>query len=127
MVRNRGNVKMIYGIGVDMISISRVARACEKDSFLKHVFSCKEIGLYREKTDKLAANFAAKEAFSKALGTGVRGFSLPEVELFRDELGKPYYTFSGRTEEIISTLGLRAHVSVTDELDTVVVFAVLEN
>ena len=118
---------MIFGIGIDMISISRVAHACEKDSFLKHVFSRKEIELYSDNMDKLAANFAAKEAFSKALGTGVRGFGLTEVELFRDELGKPYYSFSGRAEEIISTLGLRAHVSVTDELDTVVVFAVLEN
>ena len=118
---------MIYGVGIDMISISRVVQACEKDSFLRHVFSCEEINLYSGNPDKLAANFAAKEAFSKALGTGIRGFSLPEVTLLRDELGKPYYSFSGRAEEIVSSLGLTAHVSVTDESDTVVVFTVLES
>ncbi len=118
---------MIYGVGIDMISISRVGRACGKDSFLRHVFSCKEIDLYREDAEKLAANFAAKEAFSKALGTGIRGFSLPEVELFRDDLGKPYYSFSGKAEEIVASLGVRAHVSVSDEKDTVIVFTVLEN
>ena len=117
---------MIYGIGVDMISIARVEKACGKESFLERVFSCKEINLYRGKNAKLAANFAAKEAFSKALGTGVRGFDLREVELFRDELGKPYYCFSGRAAEIIGRNGLKAFASVTDEDDIVIVMTVLE-
>ena len=117
---------MIYGIGVDMTEISRVKKACAKESFLKKVFSEKEIELYRERPEKLAAGFAAKEAFSKALGTGVRGFSMNEVELMRDDLGKPYFEFRGRAEEIVSSKGLRYFVSVTDEGDLVTVFAVLE-
>ena len=117
---------MIYGIGVDMVSISRIDKACKKESFLKHVFSCKEIELYRGNTSKFAANFAAKEAFSKALGTGVRGFGMKEVELFRDDMGKPYYSFSGKAEKIVSAKNLRSYVSVTDEEDSVVVFTVLE-
>lgn len=117
---------MIYGIGVDMITMTRMEKACGKESFLERVFSCKEIDLYRGKSAKLAANFAAKEAFSKALGTGVRGFDLREVELFRDGLGKPYYCFSGRAAEIVEKNGLKAFVSVTDENDTVVVMTVLE-
>ncbi|MBQ8996329.1 MAG: holo-ACP synthase [Oscillospiraceae bacterium] len=117
---------MIYGVGVDMISISRVEKACKKSGFLNKVYSCKEIELYSEKPEKLAANFAAKEAFSKALGTGVRGFDLTEVELFRDELGKPYYMFTGRAEEIIKLNRLDSFVSITDEKDYVTVFTVLE-
>ena len=117
---------MIYGIGVDMTEISRVSRACSKASFLKKVFSPREIELFAEKPEKLAAGFAAKEAFSKALGTGVRGFSMKEVELLRDELGKPYYEFSGKAAKIVEEKGLTSFVSVTDEGDLVTVFTVLE-
>ena len=117
---------MIYGIGVDMVSISRIEKACKKEKFLNHVFSCKEIELYRDNAPKLAANFAAKEAFSKALGTGVRGFEMKEVELFRDKLGKPFYSFSGKAEEIVSDKNIRSFASVTDEDEIVVVFTILE-
>ncbi|MBQ6148158.1 MAG: holo-ACP synthase [Oscillospiraceae bacterium] len=117
---------MIYGVGVDMISISRVQKACEKESFLTKVFSCKEIELYRNHPEKLAANFSSKEAFSKALGTGLRGFDMNEVELLRDNLGKPYYEFSGRALGIMNSHKLVAHVSVSDEKDYVIVFTVLE-
>ena len=117
---------MIYGIGVDMTEISRVSKACSRESFIKRVFSEREADLYRDKPEKLAAGFAAKEAFSKALGTGVRGFSMREVELLRDELGKPYYEFSGKAEEIVREKGLSSFVSVTDEGDLVTVFTVLE-
>lgn len=117
---------MIYGVGVDMTEISRVEKACQKDSFVRKVFTQREAELYGDKPAKLAAGFAAKEAFSKALGTGVRGFSLTELELLRDDLGKPYYVFSGRAADIMKGKGLRAHVSVTDEADLVTVFTVLE-
>ena len=118
---------MIYGIGVDMTEISRVSRACSKESFRERVFSQREIELFGERPEKLAAGFAAKEAFSKALGTGVRGFSLREVELLRDDLGKPYYVFSGKAADIVSEKKLKAHASVTDEGDLVTVFTVLES
>lgn len=117
---------MIYGVGVDMTEISRVEKACQKESFLRKVFTEREIELFADKPAKLAAGFAAKEAFSKALGTGVRGFTLREVELLRDDLGKPYYVFSGKAAEITEGKNLRSHVSVTDEGDFVVVFTVLE-
>ncbi len=117
---------MIYGIGVDMTEISRVDKACQKETFLRKVFSEQEIDLYGDRPAKLAAGFAAKEAFSKALGTGVRSFSMNEVELLRDELGKPYYEFRGRAAEIVREKGLRSFVSVTDEGDLVTVMTVLE-
>ena len=117
---------MIYGVGVDMATISRVGKSCEKPRFLEKYFSEKEIELYKDQPAKLAANFAAKEAFSKALGTGVRGFAMKDVSLLRDERGKPYYEFGGRAAAIVEKKGLTCHVSVTDEGDTVTVFAVME-
>jgi len=117
---------LIYGIGVDMTEISRVRKACEGRRFVEKVFSQREAELYGDRPEKLAAGFAAKEAFGKALGTGVRGFSLNEVELLRDGLGRPYYEFSGRAAGIVESAGLTAHVSVTDEGDLVTVFTVLE-
>lgn len=73
----------------------------------------------------IAANFAAKEAFSKALGTGVRGFSLAEVSVLRDHLGAPYFAFSGEAEKQVRERGLQFSVSLThtDELAAAFVVA----
>ncbi len=75
--------------------------------------------------ETIAANFAAKEAFSKALGTGIRGFSLTEVSVLRNELGAPYFVFSGEAEKIVRELGLQFSVSLThtDELAAAFVVA----
>ena len=95
----------------------------------KEVYDAAKIEAFSKRNDaavKLSGCFAAKEAVSKALGTGVRGFTLREVELLRDELGKPYYVFSGKAADIMEDKKLLAHVSVTDEGDSVIVFTVLE-
>ena len=75
--------------------------------------------------DTIAASYAAKEAFSKALGTGVRGFSLTEVSVLRDSLGAPYFAFSGRAARLVAEQGLRFYVSLThtDELAAAFVVA----
>lgn len=75
--------------------------------------------------ETIAANFAAKEAFSKALGTGIRGFSLTEVSVLRNELGAPYFVFSGEAEKIVRERGLQFSVSLThtDELAAAFVVA----
>ena len=114
-------------IGTDIIEIERIEKSIKRESFLKKVYSERERALIEKKGAKsAAANFAAKEAFSKALGTGVRGFEMKEVELFRDEIGKPYYSFSGKANEIVTANNLKSFASVTDEEDIVVVFTVLE-
>ena len=83
----------IYGIGTDIIEISRIRDAINRtSSFKKKVYTEKEIEYIEKKTEPYASyagRFAAKEAVSKALGTGVRGFSLSDVEILNDELGKP--------------------------------------
>lgn len=120
----------MYSIGIDMTSVSRIEKGCEKENFRRFVFSEKELAAFYErdkpKFDSLAANFAAKEAFSKALGTGVRGFSLNEVEILRDEKGAPYFNFYGKAAEIIFTGGYTAQVSLSHEKDNAIAMVLLE-
>ena len=85
---------MILGIGCDIVEISRVEKATENPRFLSEYFSAAENAYLKAKNmpaETIAGAFAAKEAFSKALGTGFRGFSLNQVEVLHDGLGKPYF------------------------------------
>ena len=120
----------MYTIGTDITTVSRIEKSCRKESFRNHVFTQKELALFytREKPKyaSLAANFAAKEAFSKALGTGIRGFSLNEVEILRDDLGAPYFTFYGSAADIVLAGGYRRQVSLSHEGDTAIAFVLLE-
>lgn len=100
---------MIYGIGIDIVEIERIEKAIENPRFLKRYFSEEEIKYFNSQkhaAQSVAANFAAKEAFSKAIGTGIRGFSLVEVEILRDDLGKPYIALSGDAENITNDMGI---------------------
>lgn len=119
----------MYGIGVDIITISRIGKSLQKQGFISMVYGEKEQeSLCKEKLkiNSLAANYAAKEAFSKALGTGVRGFLLKEVEILRDELGKPYFCFSGKAQEIVSKGKLQCKVSLSHEEGKAIAFVVIE-
>lgn len=83
----------IFGIGIDIIEIDRIEKAIKKNPrFLERNFTEREVLYFKEnnfKTESIAGNFAAKEAISKAIGTGIRGFKLKDIEILRDELGKP--------------------------------------
>ncbi len=84
---------MIIGIGTDIAEVGRVEKAVERGGFCERFFTEAENELFKARkysAQTVAANFAAKEAFSKAIGTGVRGFALRDIEVLRDELGKPY-------------------------------------
>ena len=121
---------MIFGIGVDIVSIDRIAKSLERESFIKRIYGEAETAFFvsaeKIKTNSLAANFAAKEAFAKALGTGVRGFDFDEVQILRDELGAPYFVFSGRAKQIVEEKNLVCRVSLSHEKDKAVAFVVLE-
>ena len=119
----------MYGIGTDIITISRVEKSLEKQSFITKVYGKNEIAAFageKLRVNSLAANFAAKEAFGKALGTGVRGFELYEVEILRDSLGKPYFVLSGSAKEIVESKRLVCHVSLSHEGDKAIAFVVME-
>ena len=120
----------MFGLGVDIVSIERIEKSLQKESFLRRVFGGEEIALFatenKIKTNSLAANFAAKEAFSKALGTGVRGFDFVDVQILRDELGAPYFVFGGRAKEIVEKKNLDCKVSLSHEKDKAIAFVVIE-
>jgi len=89
---------MALSVGVDLIEIARIRRAIERwgDRFLKHVYTPLEVAYCRGRIPELAARFAAKEAVSKALGTGLYGISWTEMEVLGDQRGKPLVTLYGR-------------------------------
>lgn len=119
---------MIFGIGCDIIEIQRIA-AMDKRFMEKH-FTESERELFSKKKNTpqtVAANFAAKEAFSKALGTGVRFFSLNDIEILRDELGKPYINAYGNAKEILKKSGIcNVLVSLSHSKELAIAYVILE-
>lgn len=106
---------MITGIGVDLIEVDRVLRACSKDSFLRRYFTDKEIELIQADKKKAADNFAVKEAVSKMFGTGFREISPIDIEVLRDEAGKPYVNLYRKAAKLAKEQGISMiHVSITN-------------
>lgn len=102
--------------GIDLVEISRIQRSIKNPRFCRNVFGQEEYVFLQSRgfsAQSAAASFCAKEAFAKALGTGVRGFRLSEVELLRNHLGKPYLKLSGNAEKIAREKNLYFSVSVT--------------
>ncbi len=102
--------------GIDLVEIERIRRSCENPAFLGRVFGDRERAEWEargRRTEQLAGAFAAKEAFAKALGTGIRGFRLSEVEVLHDALGAPYFAFSGNAEALVQKRGLIVSLSIT--------------
>ena len=121
---------MIYGIGTDITEVGRIAEILPKTNFCKRFFSGKENEYFLKKNynpQTVAGNFAAKEAFSKALGTGIRNFALREVEILRDELGKPYIELSGDAQKAAQKKWIkRFHVSISHCRDYATAYVIAE-
>ena len=126
---------MIYGIGVDLVNVDRLAGVLARygERFLKRVFTDREIaycqGRAKQGVYQLAQRFAAKEAFSKALGVGLRegGIRWREVEVLPDPRGKPEIQVTGRAAMICEEMGIKGlHLSLTDEDNFAVAMVVLE-
>ena len=99
-------------VGIDLIEIKRIKKSMQNPRFCKRVFGPSEWAFLQERgfsAQSAAASFCAKEA----LGTGVRGFSLAEVELLRGSLGEPSLHLSGAARRIAQERGLTFSVSVT--------------
>ena len=105
-------------VGIDHVEVSRIARAMRTPRFLPRYFGREEIAHFESKgfaPTGVAANFCAKEAFAKALGTGVRGFSLREVQTLREGSGRPYFVFSGGALALVEQSGLTFEVSLSHD------------
>lgn len=101
-------------VGTDLVEIKQIEKAMERPAFLTKVFGQRELAELEKRgcpVQSAAAAFAGKEAFSKALGTGIRGFSLKEVEVLHLPSGKPYFYLSGAAKELAE--GLRLDISIT--------------
>ena len=97
---------MIVGIGNDIIEIERIEKAISKEGFKNKVYTQKELENIEKRGDRVetyAGIFSAKEAISKAIGTGVREFSLTDLEILNDDLGKPYVVVSEKLDKILKT------------------------
>ena len=111
---------MILGVGIDLCDASRIEKSLEKASFCNYVYAPAEQALLqglsgKHRAETAAANFAAKEAFLKAAGTGLGGLALSELALLRAENGAPYFELSGRAAAWAAQRGLTVHVSLTHE------------
>ena len=123
---------MIHGVGTDIVRVARLADALKRHGarFAERILDASERAAFAAAPDParlLAKRFAAKEAFGKALGTGVAApATLHAVRVGHDALGKPLFEFAPALAEHMREHGLHAHLSLSDETDYVVAFAVIE-
>jgi holo-[acyl-carrier protein] synthase len=128
---------MIYGIGTDICDITRIAKALDRhgERFAARVLGPHEIEVFRARRTKveargvayLATRFSAKEAFSKAIGLGMRSpMTWQNCEIVKAASGKPEIRLHGALHEWFSSRRLRAQVSVSDESSYSCAFVVVE-
>nr|PZN69698.1 MAG: 4'-phosphopantetheinyl transferase [Bacillota bacterium] len=124
---------MILGTGVDIVAVERLARAVDRhgERFLRRVFTPAELAYCesgrRQRAQRLAARFAAKEAVLKALGIGLREVRWTDAEVCRDATGRPSLRLSGRLAEIAAARGAaRIHLSLSHTREYAVAQVVIE-
>jgi holo-[acyl-carrier protein] synthase len=128
---------MIYGIGTDLCDIRRMAATVERrgERFAQRVLGPHELQVYHARQQRaparglryLATRFSAKEAFSKAIGLGIRSpMTWRACEILNEASGKPVLRLSGELAAWFESHGLTGHVTVTDETDYVATFVVVE-
>ena len=129
---------MIYGIGTDICDVRRIRTTLKRrgDRFAERVLGPHEIEVFRTRRAKveargisyLATRFSAKEAFSKAIGLGMRmPMTWRDCEVVKAASGKPQIRLHGALAAWFDARGLQAHVSVTDETDYAASFVVVEH
>ena len=112
----------IVGIGTDIVEIERIQAALDRtgDKLAQRILTEEEMeafGQHHHPERFLAKRFSAKEAASKALGTGIaQGVSFQDFTILNDQLGKPKLTMTGRAEQIVQLIGGKnMHISISDE------------
>ena len=116
---------MIIGIGNDIVEIKRFEHLREK--FIERCYTRREIAAASGRISFLAANFSVKESVSKSFGTGMRGFGIKDIEVLRDDLGKPYVVLHDRAKKLAEDLGIaNIFVSISDTEDLIVTMAISE-
>ena len=122
-----------FGIGTDIVSIDRIKKSLKNKNFLKRIFNEKEILKCKKmikSTNCFAKRFAAKEAFSKALGTGIaKGINFNEIIVLNKKSGKPYIILVGQTKKTLSKKfkgkKTKVSLSLSDEKKYAVAFVTI--
>jgi holo-[acyl-carrier protein] synthase len=117
----------MLSVGVDIVEISRIAKTLERfgERFLRRVYTPVEVAYCRGRVPELAARFAAKEAISKALGTGMVGIAWTEMEVLGDRRGKPTVSLSGQARSRAEAIHLsRWDVSLSHSDDLAIAMVV---
>jgi holo-[acyl-carrier protein] synthase len=124
---------MIYGIGTDVVEVKRIREALHKHgiALAKKILTPQELITYRKTEGKenfLAKRFAAKEAFAKALGTGMRSpVNFKSIEVIHDTLGKPKIKTVSELTFLVKSRNIKhCHLSISDEKNIAAAFVVLE-
>tara|TARA_Y200000002_G_scaffold347423_1_gene322627 strand:- start:236 stop:622 length:387 start_codon:yes stop_codon:yes gene_type:complete len=125
----------ILGIGVDIIQNKRIKNLIKNNKFIIRTYSSRELKLSKQTNNKVAffsKRFAAKEAFSKALGTGFRsGLEFKDVEIVNNVLGKPKYVKSKKITKIIQKKfkikNFNSFLSISDEKDYSIAFTIIQS
>ena len=124
----------ILGIGVDLVENKRIKFLLNNKKFLKRIFTKNEIKFSKKiknKANYFAKRYAAKEAFSKSLGTGIRSdLDFKKIEILNDKMNKPYYSNSRLIKNIIyKRFKIKRYnllLSISDEKDYSIAFAILQ-
>ncbi len=125
---------MIFGIGIDIIEVARIEKQIsgESNSFIKKIFTLKEIEYcetkIKSKAQNYAARFAAKEAFFKAIGTGLRvGLSWQDIQIENDTLGKPVAVLTGKSKKMVADHHIsNIHVSLSHVKELAIAVVIME-
>ncbi len=125
---------MIFGIGTDIVEVARIEASIQQfgDDFAKRILAESELVSYLESHIKarfLAKRFAAKEAFSKALGTGLRApATFQNIAVSHDDLGKPLLVLAPELRALLESKNItQMHISISDEKNLAAAFVVLES
>jgi holo-[acyl-carrier protein] synthase len=125
---------MIFGIGTDIVEVARIEASVAQfgDDFAKRILADSEFSSYQQSHIKprfLAKRFAAKEAFSKALGTGLRApATFQNIAVSHDDLGKPILVLAAELQAFMLSKSItQTHISISDEKNLAAAFVVLEN
>ena len=124
---------MIFGIGTDIVEVERIKNLSSISKFAKKILSRNELNTFNSLNKDqqiyfLSKQFAAKEAISKALGTGIgHEISLKNIEILRDEKGKPFFNAINELSAYLSNLGItKTHVSLSDESNYAIAMVIVE-
>ena len=125
----------ILGIGVDIVENKRIKKFIKNEKFKKRIYSSKELKLSTlsvNKTSFFSKRFAAKEAFAKAMGTGIRNnLNFYDIEIINDKLGKPYYVKNKNITKMIkknfNVKNFNCFLSISDEKDYSTAFTIIQS